>query len=311
MRFWIAALLLLAATPAPAADPCGGNGVMVQVLGSGGPEFSARRAGSSYLLWIDGKARLLIDTGSGASLHFAKSGAAFADLDAILFTQLLADHTVDLPAFIHGSKAEDRNRPLPVYGPPGGRGMPSTITFVRDLFDSTRGTFRHLGEFIAPLDKSSYKLEPHDVRAPPPKLGTPRPAGPMPIAVFRNERLQVRALGGVRSSVPTLAYRIDTGGKAIVFGGSGESPGLSALAAAASLLVTDHAVPEAPGGTPAAGPLRPAQLGELAQTARAGRFLLSPRLSETFGREDDTLAAIRRHYKGPVDFAEDLSCYRP
>ena len=30
--------------------------IMLQVLGSGGPEMNDKRASSSYLIWIDGKA---------------------------------------------------------------------------------------------------------------------------------------------------------------------------------------------------------------------------------------------------------------
>lgn len=46
------------------------NSVALQVLGSGGPEIS-NRAGTSYLLWIDGQAKLLHDAGPGARLRFA------------------------------------------------------------------------------------------------------------------------------------------------------------------------------------------------------------------------------------------------
>jgi hypothetical protein len=33
------------------AQTCGGEGVSVQVLGSGGPELQDKRASSSYLIW--------------------------------------------------------------------------------------------------------------------------------------------------------------------------------------------------------------------------------------------------------------------
>jgi hypothetical protein len=31
----------------------------------------------------------------------------------------------------------------------------------------------------------------------------------------------------------------------------------------------------------------------------------------TLGKEEETLAAIRKEYAGPVTFADDLSCFRP
>jgi len=296
---WLPAIALLVAYTALAADPCGGKGISVQVLGSGGPVFSAKRAGSSTLVWIDGKARVLIDAGGGAALRFAESGASFADLDVVLFTQLHASHTVDLPTFVLASQLENRNRPLPLYGPPVSRGMPSTISLIRDLFDNTRGTYRHLGEFISPLDKSSYKLEPHDVRAPPPKLRTARRASPQVLEVFRNEHLQIHATGTVPGTPASLAWRIEAGGKRLVFGSEGESPGFAELADHADLILTRADI------------LPQTRLGELAQAAGAKRLVLAYRLRTTPGQEEETLSAIRRQYKGPVEFADDLNCYRP
>jgi hypothetical protein len=43
------------------AQTCGGEGVAVQVLGSGGPELEDKRASSSYLVWQDGQARVLVE----------------------------------------------------------------------------------------------------------------------------------------------------------------------------------------------------------------------------------------------------------
>jgi len=74
--------------------------IMLQVLGSGGPEMNDKRASSSYLIWIDGKSRILIDFGSGASLRFEESDANIEELDMILLTHLHIDHTADLPALL-------------------------------------------------------------------------------------------------------------------------------------------------------------------------------------------------------------------
>ena len=57
--------------PPPAAlgaELCRQADVEVQVLGSGGPVAEGSRAGTSYAVWIDGRAQLLIDAGPG-SLH--------------------------------------------------------------------------------------------------------------------------------------------------------------------------------------------------------------------------------------------------
>ena len=131
MRRLLITVVLLMAVPFARAQNCGGTGVALQVLGSGGPELQTKRASSSYLVWIDGKARVLVDAGGGSALRFGESGAQMVDLDVILFTHLHADHSADLPALIKSSWFEDRKRPLPVYGPGGNRLMPSTVAFVR------------------------------------------------------------------------------------------------------------------------------------------------------------------------------------
>jgi hypothetical protein len=61
--------------PSADAQTCGGAGVSVQVLGSGGPELQDKRASSSYLVWQDGQARVLVDAGGGSALRFGESGA--------------------------------------------------------------------------------------------------------------------------------------------------------------------------------------------------------------------------------------------
>ncbi len=313
MARWLLAVMLSAVVTNVAARNCGDDDVAVQILGSGGPELQTKRASSSYLIWIDGKARVLVDAGGGSALRFGESGAQMTDLDVVLLTHLHVDHSADLPALIKSSWFEDRRRPLPLYGPGGNRLMPSTVAFVRTLFDGTRGAYRYLGEFISPLDKNSYKLEPHDVREPPPRLGAPRRKEPLILPVFRNDRLNVQAIAVAHGPLPTLAFRVETGGKAVVFSGdtNGDGANLPALAAGADLLVAHNAVPEGATGVERALHMPPSVIGEIARGARVKQLVLSHRMLRTLGREEETLAAIRKRYAGPVEFADDLGCYRP
>ena len=72
--------LISFALPAQADELCGDRGVWVQILGAGGPELDDGQAGSSYIVWNDGKARVLVDTGPGASVGFDQAGAKIEDL---------------------------------------------------------------------------------------------------------------------------------------------------------------------------------------------------------------------------------------
>lgn len=109
-----------------------------EVLGSGGPEIDGR-ASTSYLLWIDKKARLLIDTGSGSMLRFEQSGAKLEDLEAIVLTHLHIDHVVDLPSYIKAGYFTSRTKPLPILGPIGNQHFPSTDEFIETLFGDKGG----------------------------------------------------------------------------------------------------------------------------------------------------------------------------
>jgi ribonuclease BN (tRNA processing enzyme) len=311
-RLLIVAVLLMA-SPFAHAQNCDSAGVALQILGSGGPELQTKRASSSYLVWIDGKARVLVDTGGGSALRFGESGAQMTDLDVILFTHLHADHSADLPAFIKSSWFEDRKRPLPIYGPGGNRLMPSTVTFVRALFDGTRGAYRYLGEFISPLGKSSYKLEPHDVREPKPKIGTNRGKEAMILPVFKNERVRIQTITVEHGQLPALAFRIETGNKTIVFSGdtNGNGDSLPRLAAGADLFVAHNAVAEGATGVERDLHMPPSVIGNIAQTAKAKHLVLSHRMLRTLGKEEETLSFIRKTYNGTVSFADDLACFHP
>jgi len=82
------------------AQSCSASPVAVQILGSGGPRINPLRASSSYLLWIDGRARVLVDMGGGAHHRFGQSLAKLEDLWMVGISHLHPDHVSDLPAFL-------------------------------------------------------------------------------------------------------------------------------------------------------------------------------------------------------------------
>jgi ribonuclease BN (tRNA processing enzyme) len=118
-----------------AGSACTGHGVELQVLGSGGPEVQDKRASSSYLIWREGKARVLVDAGGGSALRFGESGARMEDLKFILLSHLHVDHTGDLPALFMSSYFGERVSPLPLFGPIGNQDFPATTVYIADLFD--------------------------------------------------------------------------------------------------------------------------------------------------------------------------------
>lgn len=147
-----------------ANSSCGKSGVWLQVLGSGGPEIlQGGRASTSYIVWLDGKARLLVDAGGGSALNFSKAKAKFEDLDAIVLSHLHVDHSADLPAFIKASYFGGRAREIPLFGPSGNKLMPSTKAFLASLFASPNGAYRYLSDFVDVSKTNHYKVEGYDI----------------------------------------------------------------------------------------------------------------------------------------------------
>lgn len=134
---WLIACLLITTTYTAFAKPgvCGNKGIWIQVLGSGGPKANDGRASSGYLVWSDGRARILVDMGPGSMLRYEESGAKIEELNVVLLTHLHVDHSADLPALIKASYFTDRTKDLPVYGPTGNSVMPDTTSFVQALFN--------------------------------------------------------------------------------------------------------------------------------------------------------------------------------
>jgi hypothetical protein len=56
----IISLYSVCATLSAAAHSCGSSGLAVQVLGLGGPEMQDKRASTSYLIWENGRVRVMV-----------------------------------------------------------------------------------------------------------------------------------------------------------------------------------------------------------------------------------------------------------
>ncbi len=114
-----------------------------EILGSGAPGFVKERANTSYLLWIENQAKVLVDAGGGAYVRFGQSGAKFSDLSMILVSHLHPDHVSDLPGVLWSGRIT-RNDVLPIVGPSGDEAAPSFSDFLNRLFDPQMGSFEVL-----------------------------------------------------------------------------------------------------------------------------------------------------------------------
>lgn len=296
----VACLLLTTAGFAQAAQSCRSAGVWLQVLGSGGPELTDGRASSGYLVWQDGRARILVDMGPGSMLRYEQSGARIGDLDVVLLTHLHVDHSADLPALIKAAFFTDRTRDLPVYGPTGNALMPDTAAFVQSLFADPSGAYRYLGGYLT--GDEAFRLLPHNVSA----------TGTAVQSVGEWQGFKLTATPVHHGPIPALAWRVDIAGHALAFSGdmNGDNPTLPKLAAGVDVLVAHHAIPQDAEGAARNLHMPPSVIGEIAAEAKVKQVVLSHRMQRTLGRETESKREIRKRYTGPLAFAEDGQCFR-
>jgi ribonuclease BN (tRNA processing enzyme) len=112
----------------------------VVVLGSGGPRAFGR-AGSSYIVVVEGTPRFLVDAGPGAFLRIGELDLSLEKVDTVLLTHLHIDHGGGLPAFFN-ARALTSDGPIVyrIFGPDGAGLFPKTSRFV-DLLVGAHGAF--------------------------------------------------------------------------------------------------------------------------------------------------------------------------
>ncbi|KYJ87275.1 MBL fold metallo-hydrolase [Sulfurovum riftiae] len=268
------------------------------ILGSGGPEMGDQRASSAYIVKVDGRSRVLIDFGGGASLRFEEAGVHIEELDVILLTHLHIDHTADLPALMKASFFTPRSRDLELFGPEGNRVMPGTRTFIKRLFENRDGAWQYMGDYLD--GRAAFRLRAKDVRKSR-KVHT----------IYRKGDLSIQAVSVHHGPIPAMAYRVNVGKKSITFSGdmNGKYHTLERLAKNTDLLLAHNAVPKGAGGPAADLHMTPYTIGQIASKANAGTLILSHRMLRTLGRESETKKEIRKSYKGKTAFADDKSLY--
>lgn len=279
---------------------CQENRVSLQVLGSGGPELNDQRASTSYLIWIDRQATLLIDTGTGSAINFEKIGADFNDIRAILYTHLHVDHSADLPTYVKGSHFISRNHDLQIYGPAGNSLMPSTTEFVNLLFN-LKGSYRYLDNYIDPAEQSDYKINVHDIDLIQDKTKL----------FVLDDDIQITAMRVHHGPIAAIAWRVDAYDCSITFSGdmSNRYDSLTTLASNSHILVAHNAVPESAKGVARALHMPPSEIGKIAQQANVKLLVLSHRMNRTLGNESQTRTVIEEYFDGPIEFANDLDIF--
>ncbi len=289
------ALLLAGALACPSA------GLSVAVLGSGGP-IAEGRAGPSYLVHVDGRPRLLIDAGPGTLLRLGEAGVAPESLDAIALSHLHVDHAGDLPAILKSANFADPPARITLFGPDGRGLFPGLRAHAEQLVGSRAGAYRYLADWLqGPAPRLAIT-----------EVSSADPDSPRETLLLDRPDYRLSAIAVHHGVVPALAFVVRSRGATAVLAGdqSELSAGFDAALAGSrpGLLIMHHAIPEGP-GQPRGLHRPPAQIGEAAARLDAGRLVLAHNMKRALDRKDEGLAAIARHYAGPVSIAGDGTCF--
>jgi ribonuclease BN (tRNA processing enzyme) len=267
----------------------------VVVLGSGGPRPFGR-AGSSYIVEVDGVPRILVDAGPGAFERIGELQLDLQKVDTVLLTHLHIDHSGDLAAFFN-ARALTSDGPIAyrVFGPDGAGLFPKTSRFV-DLLIGSGGAFAYQKTFGANETFSVRDLAIH--------LDSAR------TKIVDEDGLQIEEIATHHDDCPAIAYRISYQGIAVVFSGDMDAsalPNLVRLAKDADLLIFNCAVLDPPGSPSQLYALHtpPKKIGEAARDAHAKSLLLSHLAPDVEDQKEAVTKSIRAAYAGAIAFATD------
>ena len=276
------------------------EGVVLQILGSGGPIADDARASSGYIIWIDGESRVLIDAGGGTFLRFGEAGASFAELEFVGLSHLHTDHSADFPALLKSGIFSDRDRPLPVAGPDGDGAFPGLKDYLQAMLGRNGGAYGYLSSFLDGTSGTPM-LTPREVSA------------GEPVVVYTSEELSVDALQVPHGIVPAVAFRVVAGDQVLVFGAdqNGDDPAFAEFARGASILVMHMVVPEDITGVGRRLHAPPSVIGDIAGKASPGKLVLSHFMARSLRDLDQNVALVRKGFDGEVVLAEDLACITP
>lgn len=251
----------------------------------------------------------MIDMGGGSLWRFEQSGARIEDLQAILFTHFHVDHSADFPVLVKSAFFTDRQDELPIYGPndTGKTGyLVNTTTFVKRLFSKTEGVYPYLSSYFDPSSDSRYHFTAHNVPIDNDK----------PMQIKKTEEYKLSSVPVNHGFLPAIAWRFDiktkNGYKSITVSGdmNGERGTLEQLAKNTDLLIAHTAIHQHTQGAGAFLHMKPKTIGAIAKKAQAKSLLLSHFMKRSLNRQTEITEQISENYKGPINFATDLSCWK-
>jgi ribonuclease Z len=259
------------------------NEMRVTLLGTGTPFPNAERFGSAILVEVAGK-KFLFDCGRGGVIRLTQAGVSPKDIDGLFLTHLHSDHVVGIPDLWLSGWFLGRDRPLPIWGPPG-----------------THSMAEHLAQAFA-----------FDIRI---RQAAPDPLPAEGVAIDAKEVAQGEIYNDASTRVsaflvdhgtvkPAFGYRVDSAAHSVVISGDTKfCQNLVDFARGADCLI--HVAWSADWKNPT-----PPSKRSIASAEDAGRVfaIVKPKLGVVYHYKDEEGLgdAVRKEYNGPLVIARDL-----
>ncbi|MEM7008084.1 MAG: ribonuclease Z [Thermodesulfobacteriota bacterium] len=241
------------------------------ILGSGTCIPNTNRGSSGYLLEIE-SSKILLDCGSGTTWKLEKLGINYLEIDHIFFSHIHPDHTGDLAAFLFATKYNHymkREKPLSLWGGDG---------FMK-FYDALKGAY---GNWISPDALMVDEI----------KGGSQS---------FEDFRILTTKVPHIESS---LAYRIETEGKSIVYSGdTNYSEALINLSSKVDLLLIECAIAKDE-YEPKYNHLSPSDVVKIINAAKPQKAVITHLYSEC--DKEKVVETIRNNVDIKVIEAQDL-----
>ena len=276
---------------------CDQEGVILQILGSGGPAAGDRRASTGYLVWLNGSPLVMIDAGGGTYLRLQQAGAHIRDIAFLGISHFHPDHASELPALLWSDIFSNRSAQLNVSGPAG------------DGSEGLKGFLSAIHDMTAPIDAFTRI---NTIEVFPQKDST--------AVIYKNDMFEVAAIGVNHANKPSLAYKVTIDNKSIVFGADQtlDSPAFIDFAKGADLLVLHLAISEVADKPFTNLHAKPGKVGKVAHESQVQRVVLSHLMkldsSHARAREfslsdlNSNIELVKANFKGTIILAEDLAC---